>query len=699
MSLPALRQELALYQGPRSLQGEPTWSLHDPVRNLYFRIDWPTFEILCRWHLADPQQILQAIRDETVLDLDEDYVKAVIEFLHKRELTQRASQRDSQAMSNETKKRKQRWYIWLLHRYLFFRVPLWRPDPFLTDTLAWVRWLGSRGFALATLVALVVGLVQTTRQWDTFTATLVDMFSIKGLIAYAVTLVSVKVLHELGHAYTAKRFGCRVPNMGVAFLVMFPMAYTDVNDVWQLKSRRQRLTVGAAGIMTELSIAAWATLLWAILPDGALRTGVFLLATTTWISTVAINASPFLRFDGYFLLMDALELPNLHKRAFDLARWDLRERLFGLGDAVPEYHSRKRARFLKLFAWGTWIYRLVVFSGIAVLVYLMFPKPLGPLLAWVELYWFIFKPILGELKIWYERRSEILGARRSLVTLSVLTLFALMVAIPWDTRVDAVAIIKPSEQYNLTLRSAARLVSLEVPSGERVEVGQLIARFENPDLEFEKGQLEVRLASVESLLENRSVNRELRERSQVLSADAAKLRSQINGIDEKLAALSVVAPATGVLYWSDLDLSEGSWLGERSSLGRVIIQENPIVVAYVDQRDLARVDVADRGKFYVDSGLTAPMNVELVNIATDASRILNDQMLGTLSGGEILVRSSGNQLIPENAIYQLQLRLLDDYTGGILQVPGHLTLYGDAQAWITPYLKTALAAYRREAGF
>ena len=135
MSLPALRQELALYQGPRSLEGAPTWSLHDPVRNLYFRIDWPTFEILCRWHIGDAQQILDAISKETVLKLDESYIKAVVEFLHKRELTLRASQRDSQAMSNETQKRKQRWYIWLLHRYLFFRVPLWRPDPFLTDTL------------------------------------------------------------------------------------------------------------------------------------------------------------------------------------------------------------------------------------------------------------------------------------------------------------------------------------------------------------------------------------------------------------------------------------------------------------------------------------------------------------------------------------------------------------------------------------
>jgi len=487
--------------------------------------------------------------------------------------------------------------------------------------------------------------------------------------------------------------------MGVAFLVMFPMAYTDVNDVWQLKSRRQRLTVGAAGIMTELSIAAWATLLWAILPDGALRTGVFLLATTTWISTVVINASPFLRFDGYFLVMDALELPNLHKRAFDLARWDLRERLFGLGDPVPEYHSVKRSKFLKAFAWGTWIYRVVVFSGIAVLVYLMFPKPLGPLLAWVELYWFIFKPILGELKIWNEHRSDIVRTRRSLLTLLLLLLLAGLVSVPWDRRIDAVAVLKPAEQYNLTLRSAARLESIVVESGSRVEQGMLVARFENPDLEYERRQLEIRLAGIERLLENRSVNDELRERSQELTSDAAKIQSQIKGIDEKLAALDIKAPSTGRIYWNDLDLNAGIWLEERTTLGQLVVEDRPVLIAYVDQLNLSRIEVGDTGKLFVDSGMTPPLNVELTEISTDASRVLNDKMLGSVNGGDILARSRGDQVIPETAIYQLRLELLDDYLDDILVLQGHLTLYGDAQAWITPYWRTILAAYRREAGF
>ena len=92
------------------------------------------------------------------------------------------------------------------------------------------------------------------------------------------------VLHEMGHALTARHFGCRVPAMGVAFLVMVPVLYTDTNDAWKLQSRRARLLIGAAGMLAELTLAVWATLLWCFLPDGPLRAGVFLLASTTWIS-------------------------------------------------------------------------------------------------------------------------------------------------------------------------------------------------------------------------------------------------------------------------------------------------------------------------------------------------------------------------------------------------------------------------------
>lgn len=411
VSWPQLREELALLPGPVLADGQPSWTLHDPTRNRFFSIDWPTFEILRRWSYADAEAIVQSVAADSTLLPEPDDVEQVARFLRANQLVQlgpgSARQLAERAAQGEGSRLK-----WLLHHYLFFRVPLVRPDAWLDRWLAVARLFYSRTFALSTLFALLLGLGLVARQWDVFTTSLVDTFTFRGLFAYGVALILVKLLHELGHAFTAKRFGCRVPTMGVAFLVLWPMAYTDTNETWRLTRRWQRLRVAAAGIVTELGIAAWATLAWGLLPDGELRSAAFVLATTSWIATLAINASPFMRFDGYFILSDWLDLPNLHERSFALARWRLREWLFALGEPRPEHFPPARHTALIVFAWVTWLYRLVVFLGIAVLVYHFTVKAVGILLFAVEICWFILMPIRNEFREWKARWPTIRSRRR-----------------------------------------------------------------------------------------------------------------------------------------------------------------------------------------------------------------------------------------------------------------------------------------------
>src|SRR3569832_36493 len=402
-TLPALREELTLYAGPAAGNGAPTWSLLDPTRNQFFRIDWLTFEILSRWDMDDPQAIAASIRRDTTLDIEKSDLEQVLKFLSDNELLRRSTSQGAQWLHTMASKRRQAFAQTLLHHNQFYRIPLIRPDGWHTRTQRYTDPLYSKCFLWITLVALLLGLVEVSRQWEQFTATLIDTFSWQGLLSYALALICIKFLHELGHAYTAKRYGCRVPTMGVAFLVLFPVAYTDVNEVWNLPEKRQRIAVSGAGIITELVIAAWATLAWTLLPDGSFKNAAFLLATTTWVSTIMINGSPFMRFDGYFLLSDWLNMPNLHARTFALARWRLREWLFGLGEPKPEVIGIRRERGIILYGWITWTYRLVVFGGIAALVYHVFPKPLGPMLAAIEVTWFIAAPVWSELKAWRMR--------------------------------------------------------------------------------------------------------------------------------------------------------------------------------------------------------------------------------------------------------------------------------------------------------
>ncbi|MBC7858384.1 MAG: secretion protein HylD, partial [Burkholderiaceae bacterium] len=457
--LPPLREELALLPGPALAGGQPSHTLHDPVRNLFFQLDWPTFEILRHWHLDRPEAIAAAIAQGSTLQLEPADVEAAIRFLHENELLQ-APRGGAAEFAARLTRRKGGLGHWLLHNYLFFRIPLLRPDRWLG------RWAGrldvfySRRFLWLTLGVLALGLQQLYRQWDQFSATLLDTFSWSGMAAYGAALAGVKLIHELAHAFTAKRFGCRVPTMGVAFLVMWPVAYTDTNEVWKLSDRKRRLQVTAAGVLAELTVAIWATLAWAVLPDGALKSVAFVLAAITWISSLAINTSPFMRFDGYFLLSDWLGLPNMHARSFALARWDLRERLFALGEPVPEHFSARRHAGLILFAYATWIYRLVVFLGIAALVYTFFIKAVGILLFAVEMGWFVLLPFYREFQAWAARWPKLRGSRRARRSAAIALMLAALLVVPWPSRIGAGALLRPAEQLVLYAPPHAQVAAL-----------------------------------------------------------------------------------------------------------------------------------------------------------------------------------------------------------------------------------------------
>ena len=199
----------------------------------------------------------------------------------------------------------------------------------------------------------------------------------------------------MGHGLMTKRFGCRVPAMGVALLVMWPVLWTDTNDAWRLTDRRKRLAIDAAGMLAEITLAVVASLAWSVLPDGPVRTGAFLLSSSTWVLTVLVNVNPLMRFDGYFLLSDLIDVPNLQERGFAIGRWWLRERLFGLRAPVPEQFPLPKQRILTAYSLSALIYRFSLFLGIAIVVYHMAFKALGLFLFGVEIWWFIARPILA----------------------------------------------------------------------------------------------------------------------------------------------------------------------------------------------------------------------------------------------------------------------------------------------------------------
>jgi putative peptide zinc metalloprotease protein len=700
MALPPLRDELSLLPGPVLADGQPSHMLHDPVRNLFFQIDWPTFEVLSRWALGSAQAIADGIRNQTALQMDTGDVEGTIAFLRDNQLL-RPAPGDAAELSERLQRQHGSVWRWLLHNYLFFRIPLMRPDRWLGRWAPRLDFFYSRWFFGMTLAALGWGSVEVFRQWERFAATLVDTMSWSGLASYGATLAAVKVLHELGHAVTAKRMGCKVPSMGLAFLVMWPVAYTDTNDVWKLTARRQRAAVVAAGVLTELAVAAWAALAWGLLPEGTPKSLAFLLATTTVVSTLAINASPFMRFDGYFLLSDWLQMPNLHARAFALARWDLRERLFALGAPAPETLPRARRTGLIWFAYATWAYRLVVFLGIAALVYTFFIKAVGVLLFAVEIVWFVLLPLVRELQAWCALWPALKRKPRAWVSAASCLLAMALTLLPWPSRVTAGSLLRPAQQLVLYAPAPAQVMQLPVAEGAHVEAGTLLVQLDSPMLASRLSAAAARVERLRWQASSSAFDREQRAQWQVLQEDLRAAELELSSLQVEAQRYMPAAPFAGTLRDVAEHVRPGGWIGAGEPLAHLVADGRRMVVAYVDEDHIGRIAVGDPAHFYADSPDGPRVALQVASIEPDASRTLPEPALSSLFGGSILVREKNGQFHPERPVYRVTLQALADVTAATEQHTwrGQVVVSGRWAAPAWPYLRHAAAVIRREAGF
>lgn len=700
MALPRLREELALYPGPNFPDGQPSWTLHDPVRNQFFRLDWLTFEILSHWSQNEPERIAATVAESTTLHPEVEDVEAVIKFVVNNQLMVPEGKDVSANLAERVRKSKATFWNWLLHHYLFFRVPLVRPDRWLDRHVHHVDVFYSSVFRRLTLLALVVGILEVYRNWGSFSATLVDTFSWQGMLGYGVTLTLVKILHELGHAFTAKRYGCRVPAMGVAFLVMWPVAYTDTNEVWKLPSRQQRLGVAAAGVSTEMMLAAWALLAWGMLPEGMPKSIAFMMATTIWIATLAINCSPFMRFDGYFLLCDWLDMPNLHSRSFAIARWHLREKLFALGEAIPEVLTAKRTKGLILFAWGTWIYRLTLFLGIAVLVYSFFIKAVGILLFIVEIGWFVLFPLWGEIKEWHARWPAIRESKRAQFSGKLALALVLVFIVPWPSRVSTSGILRPTEVYPIYAPAGAQIAALPFVNGSQVQAGDVMLQMASPDLQKRWQRANARMEASRWQAAAAGIDLEAKQNLQVLQQESGTAEAEMKSVQADLELYAPKAPFAGRLVDIDPDARPGVWVSRNEKLAVLVKEGAWLVETYLDEDAVRRVEVGDGGRFFSDGLQGRYLPLRVVAVDQDATRILPDGLLTSQNGGSVVTRDKNGQYVPERSVYRVVLQVEADpeeLSGRSWR--GHVVIRADWEAPGLRFLRSAVGLIWRESGF
>lgn len=658
MNLPVLRNDLRLYPWqPAPRTGEALWALHDPIRNRFFLLPEDAIEILKRLDLGSIGQIVAGVNSETARRIDEAEIQNTVAFLRQNQLVKQPADDAAECLLRLKESQREPLFNRVVHKYFFFRIPLVRPDLFLEQTLAYVTPFFSRWFFFATFLASVLGIILTVRDWYSFEYQLRNLWSFSGLAKIVLTFIFVKFIHELAHAYCAKRHGVHVPIMGVAFLFMFPFPYTDTTESWKLYHHRQRLGISAAGVVSELTLAAWATLLWKIVAPGSIQDALFLIATTTWISSLAINLIPFMRFDGYFVLMDYLQIPNLHKRAGSLARWKLREVLFDFGDPVPERFPLDLLRFLIGFAYLTWLYRLFVFFAIASLLFFLLPQPLGLLVFALEVHFLILRPILQEMLVWWRKRADIMKSLRAKLTASLFSALLALCFVPFQGRHAVPGLYEPHWQEILYSPDHGQIVTLAMARGQKIAEGDLLLSLDSKTL-----QNELKLARLAADRLSQQAGKAAITTGNSGLPDGldrgwrAALR-RVEALEERIARLQIHAPLSGWIADINTDLRPGVTIAQNSPLAVLQTGTRQEIILYVGDDLRTSLTPGQFVTFFSHAAPETTLQATITFVATNPTRALDHPELSSVNSGPLPSFRDTVGFVFETPMFPVRLRV------------------------------------------
>ncbi|MBX3329148.1 MAG: HlyD family efflux transporter periplasmic adaptor subunit [Nitrospira sp.] len=698
--LPPLRTNLQFNRGTPTPDGVPTWTIVDLICNRYFQIEWSVYQMIKHWNAGTIEKLHAVMARETTCRMTVEDVEDFVKFLYANNLTERSAGGKHTDYQTQAQAGEQNWLMWVVHHYLFVKIPLVHPHNFLKATLPYVApfYTVAAGWMFG-LMGLI-GLILVGRQWDAFVSTFLYFFNWRGAILYTLSLGVVKIVHELGHAYTATRFGCRVPTMGIAFMVMMPVLYSDVSDSYRLTSKRKRLLIAAGGVIAELGLAAVAFFAWGFLPEGTARSIAFIVATTSLIMSLAVNLNPLMRFDGYYVLADALRIPNLQDRAFAFGQWRLRTVLFGHQSQPPEIVSIGMRRTMVAYAWAIWFYRLVLFTGIAVMVYHYFFKALGIVLFLIEIGWFIAVPIVREIKSWWADRNLYAASSRALGTAIVLGILLSLACIPFRTSVSAPAVLQAVSYATIYAPTPGRISQVSAGDGQRVTAGEQIAVLENPLLEKEVRLAETKVAMWDYRLGRQAGHDPDRAQRQVIAESLKAGLVELTGLESKRQNLILKAPMTGIIRDRADSLTPGRWIDQKLPVAYLIDTSQAEIESLVSVDELAYISVGHVGRFIPDDLTRSSLEAEITEIAEVDERELAIPYLASIFGGDVAVRKDDRgKLKAEVSVYRVRLRPREAILDADQAISGHVQIDGGPSSLSKRVWDHIVAVLIRESGF
>lgn len=486
------------------------------------------------------------------------------------------------------KKRRRKMLLQKFMNILYIKVPLFDPDRLLTAMLPYTRFIFTRWFGLLSVVFMLAALLLVLRNWNLFLAKLPayhEFFTMKTVAYLWVALGVVKVIHEFGHGLSCKRFGGEVHEMGLLFLVFSPCMYCNVSDAWMLPNKWHRIIISSAGIYVELLIAAAATFVWwNSEPGGFVSTMSMALMVVCSVSTFVFNANPLMRFDGYYVVADWLEIPNLREKANRFLLELAQEHALGIEVPPRPYMTLGRQILFVTYAIAAWLYRWFITFVVLVFMYTFLePYKLGVIsfvLGTASVATMIGQPLYQLFKH-VQRRGRLPDMKPGRVAVSAIILTAAVAAllfVPLPMRVSGVALLKvdPAHLQRVVVPEFGGILKERlVVDGQRVRAGDELVRLSNPKLEIDlrinemaQAQRQVQITTLTAQYQKSARDARLIDELNTAIAELRLLRTYHRDLKRQQEALVIRAPRDGVV----MSLIPSSEVGKSLERGQLLCE-------------------------------------------------------------------------------------------------------------------------------
>ncbi len=523
---------------------------------------------------------------------------------------------------------------------MYFRMKLFNPDGILSAVEPVLRPVLNRwGFA-AWLAFVAFALYKLVPELDAFAAGFRDAIAPSNWLWIIAVFVVAKALHELGHGVICKRFGGQVPEFGALLLVLVPSPYVDASASWAFASKWQRMAVGTGGMIFELFLAAIAVHVWLATSPGELPHQLAYNAIlTAGVSTLIFNANPLMRFDGYYILSDLLEIPNLMNRSFRMLQYQFQKFVYRLENVEAPTTDPGEGLTLTVYGIAATVYRVFLFVTITLFVMGQL-FAIGLLLAiWTAAAWFLMP--VGKFLRWLssspklaEHRGRAVGVSLAMLAVGVV----LVGLIPVQDSRRGVGVVESAARTGVFARQGGFLTEIVVPPGSRVAEGEPIAILENDELVHRLRMARAMLAEFES------VEREMTATSPssvVIARDrVGAQRDAVAFLESQVDRLTVRAPHAGVLVGPELSGMVGGLVGEGDALGEIVDVDSVRVAATLPQLESAWLfDEAEPYRVAIRPVSLPGVVVRGENaVAIDAGQqVLPHAGLGVSGGGAVAV--------------------------------------------------------------